>query len=410
MSSPLLCLHFTTKAVSEKGYNKDSLLKNISIHAEISGNIVYNKSQGDNMSMLDEARKQINEIDAQMAELFEQRMHAVEDVIAYKQEHQMPVLDSGREKAVIERNQELIQDERYKESYRQFITHVMEVSRAYQKKVLNQDVVAYGGARGAFSHIAAMKCFPQCELRNYPTFEEVFQAVVNADAAYGVIPFENSYTGEVGDMLDMLLEYDVSIQYMYDLKICQNLLGVPGASLEDIRQVYSHPQALAQSSLFLQGRGLDLIPYGNTALAAQYVAETKDPSKAAIASIETAELYGLNVLVRDINTSSQNATRFVIIAKTPKESGNRCRLLFTVRHETGALMQVMQLMAKYGMNLESIKSRSLHDQPWAYYFYCEIVGDIHSAEAAHLLEEMKRECAMVKVVGIYDRKESEETV
>ena len=158
------------------------------------------------MSMLDEARKQINEIDAQMAELFEQRMHAVEDVIAYKQEHQMPVLDSGREKAVIERNQELIQDERYKESYRQFITHVMEVSRAYQKKVLNQDVVAYGGARGAFSHIAAMKCFPQCELRNYPTFEEVFQAVVNADAAYGVIPFENSYTGEVGDMLDMLLE------------------------------------------------------------------------------------------------------------------------------------------------------------------------------------------------------------
>ena len=362
------------------------------------------------MSMLDEARKQINEIDAQMAELFEQRMHAVEDVIAYKQEHQMPVLDSGREKAVIERNQELIQDERYKGSYRQFITHVMEVSRAYQKKVLNQDVVAYGGARGAFSHIAAMKCFPQCELRNYPTFEEVFQAVVNADAAYGVIPFENSYTGEVGDMLDMLLEYDVSIQYMYDLKICQNLLGVPGASLEDIRQVYSHPQALAQSSLFLQGRGLDLIPYGNTALAAQYVAETKDPSKAAIASIETAELYGLNVLVRDINTSSQNATRFVIIAKTPKESGNRFSLLFTVRHETGALMQVMQLMAKYGMNLESIKSRSLHDQPWAYYFYCEIVGDIHSAEAAHLLEEMKRECAMVKVVGIYDRKESEETV
>ena len=372
MPSPLRCLHFTTKAVSEKGYNKDSFLKNISIHAEISGNIVYNKSQGDNMSMLDEARKQINEIDAQMAELFEQRMHAVEDVIAYKQEHQMPVLDSGREKAVIERNQELIQDERYKESYRQFITHVMEVSRAYQKKVLNQDVVAYGGARGAFSHIAAMKCFPQCELRNYPTFEEVFQAVVNADAAYGVIPFENSYTGEVGDMLDMLLEYDVSIQYMYDLKICQNLLGVPGASLEDIRQVYSHPQALAQSSLFLQGRGLDLIPYGNTALAAQYVAETKDPSKAAIASIETAELYGLNVLVRDINTSSQNATRFVIIAKTPKESGNRFSLLFTVRHETGALMQVMQLMAKYGMNLESIKSRSLHDQPWAYYFYCEI--------------------------------------
>lgn len=362
------------------------------------------------MSMLDEARKQINEIDAQMAELFEQRMHAVEDVIAYKKDHQMPVLDSDREHAVIDQNLHLIQDARYKESYRQFIEKVMEISRAYQKRILNQDVVAYGGAKGAFSHIAAMKCFPQSELKNYPTFEEVFQAVISGDAAYGVIPFENSYTGEVGDMLDMLLEYDVSIQRMYDLKICQNLLGVPGAAIEDIRQVYSHPQALAQSSLFLQGRGFELIPYGNTALAAQYVAETKDPSKAAIASIETAELYGLNVLVRDINTSSQNATRFVIIAKTPKASGNRFSLLFTVKHETGALMKVMQLMAGHGMNLESIKSRSLHDQPWAYYFYCEIVGDINSEEAVQLLEEMKQECAMVKVIGIYDRKESEETV
>ena len=120
------------------------------------------------MSMLDEARKQINEIDAQMAELFEQRMHAVEDVIAYKQEHQMPVLDSGREKAVIERNQELIQDERYKESYRQFITHVMEVSRAYQKKVLNQDVVAYGGARGGvFSH-CCHEVFPAMRAEELP--------------------------------------------------------------------------------------------------------------------------------------------------------------------------------------------------------------------------------------------------
>ena len=161
------------------------------------------------MSILDEAREKINAIDEQMAQLFEQRMQTVEDVIRYKREHQMPVLDSAREQAVIARNLKLIRDQRYAESYRQFIEDVMEVSRRYQKSVLNENVIGYGGAKGAFSHIAAMKIFEQSELRNYTTFEEVFQAVANGDVHYGVIPFENSYTGEVGDILDLLLEYEV---------------------------------------------------------------------------------------------------------------------------------------------------------------------------------------------------------
>ena len=378
--------------------------KNVRNRAEF----VYNRN-GDNMNTLQEAREKINAIDAQMADLFEERMRTVEDVIQYKKEHQMQVLDPTREQAVIERNQKRIRDPRYAASYRQFIEEVMAISRQYQKRVLNEHVVGYGGAKGAFSHIAAMKAFDQAQLRNYPTFEEVFQAVVSGEIAYGVIPFENSYTGEVGDMLDLLLQYDVVITRMYDLKIHQNLLGVKGASLEDVRKVYSHPQGLAQSSLFLQGRGSELVPYGNTALAAKYVAVQQDVSKAAIASIETADLYGLKVLAKNINTSAQNATRFIIISRTPPADGNRFSLLFTVRHETGALMQVMELMARYEMNLESIKSRSLHDQPWAYYFYCEVVGHINSEQATQLLKDMKEVCAMVKVVGIYNREESEET-
>lgn len=361
------------------------------------------------MSMLDEAREKINTIDEQMAKLFEQRMKTVEDVILYKREHQMNVLDPAREQAVIERNTAFIEDARYVQSYRQFIEDVMTVSRNYQKQVLNENVIGYGGAKGAFSHIATMKIFEQSELRNYTTFEEVFQAVMNGEVAYGVIPFENSYTGEVGDMLDLLLQYDVTITRMYDLKINQNLLGLPEASLTDVKQVYSHPQGLAQCSLFLQGRDYDLVPYGNTALAAKYVAEQQDISKAAIASIETADLYGLKVLAKNINTSTQNTTRFIVISKTPSADGNRFSLLFTVKHETGALMQVMALMDKYGMNLESIKSRSLHDQPWAYYFYSEVIGHINSTNAKALLEDMKKVCAMVKVIGIYDREESEET-
>lgn len=355
------------------------------------------------MDELSKARQAINAIDEEMARLFEQRMCAVENVIAYKLEHQMDVLDRSREDEVIKRNMAYIQQESYRPYYQMFIEDVMKNSRAYQKSRIHQDKIAYAGNLGAFSHIAAMKLFPDKEHVHVPTFEDVVAMVENQEAAYGVLPFENSYTGEVGENMDMILSHDIYIHQMYDLKIEQNLLGVKGASLSDIKQVYSKDQAISQSRTFLQGRGWELIPYPNTALAAEYIAKENDPSKAAIASRETAKLYGLDILASHINTSLENTTRFIVIGKQPSLKGDRVSLVFTLHHETGALAKVMSLISERGFNMESIHSRSLKDEPFAYYFYVEIVADVKDTATKQLCADMAPLCERLKIAGSYQK-------
>lgn len=360
------------------------------------------------MNKLEQARNAINSVDEAMAQLFEKRMQAVEDVIAYKLEHNMQILDSSREQEVIQRNCAYIKQDQYRPYYETFIQDVMAISRSYQKSRIHQDTIAYAGTKGAFSHIAAMKLYPDGTHVSYPTFDEVVEAVENGEAAYGVLPFENSYTGEVGENMDMFLHHDIYIQKMYDLKISQNLMGIKGASLSDIKQVYSKDQAISQSRKFLEGRGMDLIPYPNTALAAEFIAKEQDITKAAIASKETADIYGLDILAEDINTSSDNTTRFVVISKQLKAQGNRVALVFTVHHQAGALASVMSLISERGFNMESIHSRSIKDKPFAYYFYVEIVGSLHDENVQALIEEMKQTCESVKITGSYQKESRDE--
>ncbi|MEG0314166.1 MAG: chorismate mutase [Erysipelotrichaceae bacterium] len=362
------------------------------------------------MNKLEQARTNINTIDEKMAKLFEERMKCVEDVISYKLENNLPILDTNRENLVIEKNLTYINEDKYKEYYISYIKDVMAISRKYQKGLINKDVIGYGGTKGAFSHIAASYIFPYNKQKDYKSFEEVFIAIEEGEIERGVIPFENSYTGEVGEVLDLLNKYDVFIQQIYDLKVNQNLLVVKGTKYEDIKQVYSHPQAISQSAKFLKGRSFEIIPYGNTALAAKYVSETNDKSKAAIASKETAELYDLEILEENINTSSDNTTRFIVISKNNSCNGNRFNLLFTLKHDAGQLAKVMQVIKEKGFNMESIKSRSLHNEPWKYYFYVEIVGELQSINAKALIEELKVTCEKIKVLGSYtlnDKKEED---
>lgn len=355
------------------------------------------------MDKLKEARTKINEIDAQMADLFQKRMQTVEDVILYKKEHGMQVLDSSREQEVIERNMANLQDKKYQEFYRTFIVDVMKISRSYQKAVLYHDTIGYAGTKGAFSNIATVHLFPEATHQAFPTFQDVFEAVSKDEIRYGVIPFENSYTGEVGEILDLLMEYDVHITQTYDLKIDQNLLGIKGASLKDIKQIYSKDQAISQCQQFLRGRDFEIIPYPNTALAAEYVAQQNDKTKAAIASKETAELFNLEILEDNIQTSGDNTTRFIVISKEIKDQGNRFNLLFTLPHNAGTLANVMQIIAKGNFNMESIKSRSIKQQPWNYYFYVEIVGNPFDTKEKQLLEELRNVCEQVKILGCYEK-------
>lgn len=354
------------------------------------------------MNQLDKAREKINAIDVQMRELFEQRMKAVEEVAEYKLKNNMKIFDPDREAEVIEKNSIKMQNEKLKPYYREYIQAVIDISKSYQESIVNCDTYGYQGVLGAFSHIATQRLFPHGKMKNYAAFEGAVKGVLNHEIAKAVLPFENSYTGEVGEILDLLFKYDVVIQSIYDLKINQNLLGLKGATLCDIKQVYSKDQAINQCQDFLKNFDYELIPYANTALAAKFVSESQDKSKAAIASIETAELYGLEVLAENINTSKDNTTRFVVVGNELPEDGNHLSIVFTVHHESGQLAKIMQIVAKYGFNMENIKSRSLKDASWQYYFYMEIEGHYRDEKMQSMLEECRNSSSNFKVIGVYN--------
>lgn len=391
-----------TKETYTNTYNLFIFKKRIKIKVKC---CIIIQNRGEYMNQLDKARQSINEIDKQMAELFEKRMETVEDVVAYKIENNMQVLDRSREKDLLIKNLGYLAQEKYKESYIEYFNKMMEISRNYQKRIINKDRIGYGGTLGAFSHIASMHLFPHHNLSSYTTFEEIVKAVENGDLEYGVIPFENSFTGEVVETSDLLRDHNVYIQDMYDLKITQNLLGVHGATLNDIEEIYSHPQGLSQCSLFLKGRDWKNVAYPNTALAAQFVSEENDKSKAAIASLETAEIFNLEVLEENINTSQENTTRFIVISKKIKEEGNMFQMLFTVKNETGSLANAMNCIAEHDFNMKSIKSRAIPNEPWRYYFHVEIEGNLASSEAKEMIEALKAECSEVKILGGYTKKE-----
>jgi chorismate mutase/prephenate dehydratase len=353
------------------------------------------------MNELEKARQTIDAVDAEMAACFERRMDAVKSVVAYKKEHDLPILDTGRESAVLEKNFARIQNETYRPYYADYLKYNMALSRQYQAAILGQDRAAYQGVEGAYAHIALKTLFPRSQAVSYLTWDAVFNAVEAGDAACGVVPFENSHAGDVSAVLDLCYNHKLFIQDMYDLSVSHCLLGVHGAQLSDIREVYSHQQAIAQSERFLKMLSLPAHPMENTAVAAKFVADSKDRTKAAIASAETAALYGLDVLARCINTDGDNTTRFIVIGKTCPADGNRFSILFTVDNKPGKLAQVIQKIGETGFNMECIKSRPMPHVPFEYYFYAELVGSPRDEGARALLDGLSQICRTVRLLGVY---------
>lgn len=358
------------------------------------------------MDQLQQSRAQIDAIDAELARLFEARMQAVQRVIEYKKATGMPVLDASREAQVIEKNTARIQSPVLREYYAAWQKDLMALSRQYQARVLGRDKVAYQGVEGAFAHIALTRLFPRAQAVHYPAWSDVFEAVEKGEVAYGVLPFENSSTGDVGEVLDLCFAHSCHVVQVYDLPVVQNLLGLPGASLADIQTVYSHPQGLRQSARFLRQLGAAGIEYPNTALAAKHVAEAGDKTLGAIASAETAALYGLEVLAAEVNGVAGNTTRFIVIAPQLPAQGDRFSILFTVDHKAGQLARVIEIIGRQGFNMESIKSRPLPNTPWEYYFYAELVGNVAAPDAGRLLEDLRGVCRSVKLLGVFTKEET----
>ena len=355
------------------------------------------------LNKLEEARKIINEVDAEMAALFVKRMRAAELVYEHKKEFGLPILDRKREDAVVEKNSALVEDPALKGYYIDYLKHVMALSRAYQYRMQNGLKVAYSGVEGAFAHIAAGRIFPEGNRVSHSDFKAAYEAVVKGECDVAVLPIENSYAGEVGQTVDLIFSGSLYVNGIYELDIHQNLLGVPGATIEDVKKVVSHPQALSQCHDYIELRGFKAEESNNTALAAKSVAEANDKSVGAIASVETAEIYGLKVIEANVNKSGENSTRFAVLSKVKAASPvlTSTVLMFTVKNEAGSLANALAIIGRYGYNMTALRSRPLKKDSWQYYFYVEIDGTTESENGRRMIEELGDECETLKVAGTF---------
>ncbi|MBR5905298.1 MAG: chorismate mutase [Bacteroidales bacterium] len=360
------------------------------------------------MNELEEARLGIASVDKDIAALFEERMRLVGKILDYKKGNGLPILDARQEERVIANNIGNIKDPAIQEYYVLFLKDMMKISRAFQGRLMHGMRIAYCGVPGAFAHIASGKAFPEATTIPFPDFEDAYKACENGDADVAVLPVENSFAGDVGGVMDLCFSGSLYINLMLELDVSQNLLGLPGAGSSDIRTVVSHPQALAQCAKFITDRGLESKEFANTAMAAKYVAETGDKSIGAIASRETAELYGLEILEPGINASVNNTTRFAVFSRAlnksslPGRSGEHFILVFTVRNEAGALAKILNIIGSHGFNMSSLHSRPVAGPLWNHYFFAELEGCVDTENGQDLLRQLKTVCDRLKFIGSYN--------
>jgi len=355
---------------------------------------------------LEKARKIINDVDEKMAELFVERMRAAEMVAEYKKEHGLKILDQRREDEVIKRNAERVSDPEIRAYYVNFLKNNMAVSRSYQDKLMEGMRVAYCGTEGAFAHIATGRLFPTARKIAFRDFLGAYNSVEEGECDVAVLPVENSYNGEVGQVTDLMFSGSLYVNAMMELAVSHDLLAPKGATLDTVKEVVSHPQALGQCASYIHARGYSQREYANTALAAKFVAERNDTSIAAIASAEAAEIFGLEVLDHNINESRSNTTRFAVFARSENphktdEMGVHTVLLFTVRNEAGALAKAIEIIGKHGFNMRTLRSRPMKELLWQYYFYVEAEGNINTAVGEAMMKELSRYCDRLKSVGTY---------
>lgn len=269
-------------------------------------------------------------------------------------------------------------------------------------------VVGYQGVPGAYGEQATINYFQgkwsKCVA--HEEFRDVFEALEAGEIDYGVIPIENSSAGEVLDTYDLINKHNLYIVGEEVVKIQHNLLGIKGAKLEDIKEVYSHKQAISQCKPFIRECGhIEAIPYLNTAAACEYIARLKDVTKAAIGSKRAGELYGLEPIATNIQFNKYNSTRFIILARKMhiQDNCDKISICFTTAHNSGALYNILGHFAYNGLNLLKIQSRPLLERQWEYYFFVDIEGNLQEANVLIALSRVEEQTRYFKILGNYQK-------
>lgn len=356
---------------------------------------------------LEKMRAKINDIDEKMAELFVQRMETSKAIAEYKIEYSLPIADKNREQVVIQRNAERIENTVMREYYINFLKTTMELSKAYQRRIMENMIVGYSGVPGAFGYMAAKQMFPDAKLVAYPDFNEAYLDCEKGKCDAVVLPIENSYAGDVGSVMDLTFSGSLYINQIVELDVVHHLMGTKEATKETIQEVISHPQALAQCAEFIQTNHYTIKECVNTAVAGKEVVEKNNPTLAAIASIETANLYGLKIIESNINSSRNNTTRFAAFSRCANQPiptnkmGEHFILVFTVWNEAGALAKTLNIIGAHGFNMRNLKSRPMKKLMWNYYFFVELDGNINTEDGKEMLKQLSTVCDRLKLVGTY---------
>ena len=367
---------------------------------------------------LEQTRKEINEINQQMLALFERRMQCSISVAEYKKAHQMDIFDGKREKRILEEMTDTAKKE-LRPYVQDFFQNLMDISKDYQTNLLSDQQalklspsvtkeiapkrLVYQGVDGSYSsEVCAL--FPESEACCVKNFEDVLLTLRQGEADYGVLPIENSSTGTIYEVYELLIKYRYYIVKDCIIKIDHNIVAPKGARLGDIEKLYSHPQGFMQCGEYLKSlEGVDCIPYINTAISAKAVAEWNDPAKGAISSRRAAELYGLDILQEQVNDKKDNYTRFVIIS--PKleilEGAARVSIVFAVKHQSGALMKCLRAFAKRNLNLVKLESRPHPEKAWQYIFFADFDGNFAHENLTKVMEELQQETLDFQFLGNY---------
>ena len=373
---------------------------------------------------LNDLRVEIDSVDRQLVDLFEKRMDIATQIADYKIANGKKVFDRDREIQKIKTVKEMAHTDFNKTGVEELFSMLMSISRKLQYQKLQEkgatgrlpfipidaldkknSRVCYQGAEGAYSEIAMKKFFgDDVNCFHVETFRDAMSVLEEGSADYAVLPIENSTAGVISETYDLLTEYENYIVGEQIIEIRHCLMGVPGAKLDDIKTVYSHPQSLLQSSRFLADHSdIRQIGMKNNAFAAKKVAEDGDKSQAAIASSLAAKIYGLDIIEEGINQADSNSTRFIIVAnqKVFLKGSKKISLCLEIPHEAGSLYHIMSHFIYNNLNMTKIESRPIEDKDWEYRFFIDFDGNLEDSAVKNALRGLREEAKMMKVLGNY---------